>query len=640
MIAQETIEAVKARADIVALVGESVRLQKKGRRYSGLCPFHSEKTPSFSVNAEKGFYYCFGCQAHGGAIDFVMHREGYTFPEAVKALAERYGVVVDENTSPEERQEADRRKRERDQLYDMNQLAATFFRLQLTEHPLGKYALAELERRGLAPGQNEAIDNALAAFHIGYAPYGWDGFARYVQQQGVSADVAVKLGLVVPRRSGGGHYDQFRHRLMFAVSDKGGRVIAFSGRALDDPSDEDLGQIPRIGRRDEDRGPPKYVNSPESPIYVKGQSVFGLYQGRGAIRSKEEAVLVEGNFDVLALQARGVGHVVAALGTAFTVEQAKLIKRYAPVVITLFDADEAGQKAAVKLRKPAREAGLRVKVAELPEGTDPDDFARAKGAEAVERLLSGARDMLEYVIDRTLRGGGGSLRDKQERIAKVMRYLSAETDPTVRSMAKAYADKISGQMIIDGSSPTDIRGLERMVSRALSSGPESGAGGPSSGPGAGPGGLGGPSSRSRPRADQVALAVVGALLDFPELCDDTELETALGDVSGDSALAVVAVASMWHEKKALDVAELLDLLPLSVHSFAVARLAAPVFSELAEARRELLENTKKLRRLSLKGDKALKLEELSRADRLGDSEAQDELLRELSRRSKEKLGLS
>ena len=638
MISPSTIEAVKARIDLVALIGESVRLKKQGRRYSGLCPFHSEKTPSFSVNAERGFYYCFGCKASGSGIDFVMHRDGLSFPEAVRMLADRFGVIVEESGSKEEQQEAQRRRRAKEQLFELNALAASFFEQQLREHPLAELALRELDRRGLAPGSSEQVDRSLVAFRIGYAPYGWDSFSLYLEKNGVSAEAAAKLGLIVPRRGGGGSYDQFRHRLMFAVFDKQGRVVAFSGRALQEPSEEQLrvAQISPTGRRGDERGPPKYVNSPESPIYVKGEHVFGLHQARSAVREHDVAVLVEGNFDVLALHARGFCHAVAPLGTAFTVEQGKLLKRFAPTIVTLFDADAAGKAAAIKLRKPTADAELRVKVAELPADTDPDQFAREKGIEALAKVVAGARDMLEFLIEDTLRNSGTSLRDRQDAIRRVMGFLGEERDPTARSMAKAYADKVSAQLVVDGRSPTDMRALEGMVRRALHTADR----GPTSGDNEQTGG-GRPSYRLRRTGqERISESVLGALLDFPQLGADPDVEQALQHLSGDPALAAAEVRSAWEAKKCLDVAELLDLLPPSIHHFAVARLASPIFSELAQARRELLENTRKLQQLSLKGDKAIKLEELSRADRLGDSEAQDELLRELAQRSKEKLGLS
>jgi DNA primase len=383
------------------------------------------------------------------------------------------------------------------------------------------------------------------------------------------------------------------------------------------------------------RDPPKYVNSPESPIYVKGDTVFGLFQARHAIREQQTAVVVEGNFDVVSLHARGIRHVVAPLGTAFTLAQAKLVKRYAPTLVTLFDADSAGRQAVLKLRGPAAEGGLAVKVANLPTGKDPDDFVRETGAEALAALLAGARGMLEHLIESTLSGEevrGGSLRDKQARIAEVMKYLSEERDPNVRAMAKSLADRISAQLIVAGRSPSDLRGLERMIGQSLRA--EDAGGQPDAVV------QQGPRARSEPRPHEIGLAVLGAILDFPELLDDEEVNLALEALEGEVVMGVAAVRQMWDSKKSLDAAEVLDLMPAAIHTFAEPRLVAPVFTQVDEARTELLENTKKLRRLALQGHRVQALDELAKAEQLGDDQAQDDLLRELARRSKEKLGLS
>ncbi len=658
MISEETIAAVRERVDLVALIGENVRLKRQGRRFTGLCPFHKEKTPSFNVNPDRGMYHCFGCKASGGAIDYVMQVEGYTFPEAVRALAERCGVEIEEGGSEAERKQSAQRRQDKEDLFAVMRMAAHFFveQLQPDGHPLACLARAELERRGLAPGSNEQVDASLSGFHVGYAPYGWDGLASFLRRQEVSPAVAQRLGLVAPRRGGGGFYDAFRHRLMFAVVDKSGRVVAFSGRALAEPDEELLSRhgiapmsAPRAAGDEPRRPPPKYINSPESPIYIKGEVVFGLHQARHEIRQRAEAVLVEGNFDVLSLHGRGYSGVVAPLGTAFTTAQAKLIKRYAPTTVVLFDADSAGRKATRALRAPAREAGLALKVASLPAGQDPDDFAREQGIEAIEQVVSGAQGMLEYLIEQTLTGDevrAATLVEQHERIRQVMGYLAEESDPTLRSMAKSYADKISARLVVGGRSAADMGALERMVRAALARGAtaQSGAsGGPSpddhpfaplsdSAPR-------GPQARSRLHTKHVEMAVFGALLEFPELLDNPQVLDALQHAEGDLALGVDAVRRMWDAKKSLRGPEILDLMPRAIHPFAVGRLASPKFMECDEACTELLENAKKLQWLSLKGDKAAKLEELAHAERMGDTAAEDELLRELTRRSKQKLGL-
>ena len=662
MITQETIVAVRERIDIVALINENVSLKKRGRSWLGLCPFHKEKTPSFSVNQESGVFYCFGCGESGGAIDYVMKLEGLTFPEAVRSLADRCGVEVEETGSRVDQERGDQRRRETEDLYAVSQLCATFFEQQLAEdgHPLAHFARAELDRRGLALGANPQVDEALRAHRIGYATYGWDGLATFLEKQGIASATPEKLGLVVRRSGGDGHYDAFRHRLMFAVLDKAGRVVAFSGRALPEPSPEELSRLgiqPMVRPRpnEERRPPPKYINSSESPIYAKGETVFGLFQARLAIRSRKQAVLVEGNFDVLALHARGVEIAVAPLGTAFTAAQAKLIKRYAPEVVVLFDGDAAGKKAAMGARVPARDSGLSVKVASLPAGTDPDDLAREKGVEAVERLIKSARGMLEYLIDETMGSEAvwdGSQQQTLDRIKQVVGYLAEERDPNLRQMAKTYADEVASKLVVGGRSPTDLRALERMVDRALAQA----AARHQTGEGEQPGesrskpaaewggdldrGPQGPGARSRPQPEQIQLSMVGAILDFPAMLDEPEVEEALGQLGGELVLVVALVRQVWDEKKSLHAAQLLDFMPQAIHAFAVGRLAAPRFTDIETARTELLENAEKLRQRSLTGDGAAKVQKLAQAQGQGDVDAEDELLRELDRVARKKRRLS
>ena len=316
MISKETISLVRDRTDIIAVISESVpSLKKRGRRFLGLCPFHKEKTPSFNVNPDTGLYHCFGCKESGDAIRFLERVEGYAFAEAVRALAERAGVPIEEERGAAP-SEAERHKKERSALYAAMQMAATWYEEQLREHPLAPLAVAELARRELAP-----TDEAVNAFRLGYAPGGWDGLASFFKKQSVSPAVGESVGLLVPRSSGSGYYDRFRHRLMFPVLDVQGRIVAFSGRALPAPPEDEAASATPA------EPPPKYINSPESPIYVKGATVFGLWQARHAVRQQEKAILVEGNFDVVSLHARGVTNVVAPLGTAFTLDQAKLLRQ-------------------------------------------------------------------------------------------------------------------------------------------------------------------------------------------------------------------------------------------------------------------------------------------------------------------------
>jgi DNA primase len=658
MISPETIALVKERTDLVALIGESVRLTRRGRSFTGLCPFHKEKTPSFHVSPERGFFHCFGCKETGTAIDFVMKLEGRSFPEAVRALAERAGVEIVDTFTDAERLEAQAKRQEKEDLYAVNHQAATFFEHQLRggpaspPHALARYAREELARRGLPlDGGGDPlgpIADALQAFRIGYAPHGWDALASFLRRQGISPLAAERVGLLVPRSSGSGHYDRFRHRLMFAVTDVMGRVIAFSGRALPEPGPSELASSGISAPAQPQEAPAKYINSPESPIYTKGEHLFGLHQARNTIRQRGEALLVEGNFDVVALHARGISNVVAPLGTAFTTTQAKLLKRFAPAVVLLFDGDAAGRKATRAARVPCREAGLSARVAVLPAGADPDEIARRKGPEAITGVVKAARGLLEHLIDEALDGdnfGGVSLPEQLARVRAVAALLAEEDDPSLRMMAKLYADRVSSKLVLGGRSPADLHQLERIVNGALA-GPrwreaQAGPGGASpQGPGTSRPGPTPQNARVDSQEDQVRQMVLGALLDFPELLADPEVEAALETLEGDAALAVVAVRQSFVPQKGLASDEFLAQIPPSIHSFAAGRLAAPVFEGAREAKTKLLENARKLRRLSLVRENAAVVHQLQKGEAMGDVASEDALLRDVQRRARERHGLS
>jgi DNA primase len=471
--------------------------------------------------------------------------------------------------------------------------------------------------------------------------------------------VGERVGLLVPRSSGTGHYDRFRHRLMFAVIDVLGRVIAFSGRALPDPTPAELADLKLSGPAPQaDNAPAKYINSPESPIYTKGEHLFGLHQARQSIRQSGEGIIVEGNFDVVALHARGITNVVAPLGTAFTPMQAKLLKRFAPTVTILFDGDNAGRKATRASRGACREGGLSAKVATLPTGIDPDDFVRKNGAEGLSRLLKSARGMLEYLIDDALDGGsfgGSSLSEQLARVRAVADLLSTEDDPALRTMAKTYADRLSSKLVVMGRSPTDLHQLERIMEQATSSGTKPIL--PTSSQSA----ERGDRARSRAQVDSIPHAMLGALLDFPDLLDDPEAEDALSYLDGDAALAVAAmrqtlIPALREEaiiepteseapartstNKGLYADEFLAQIPRPIHSFAVGRLASPQFEQIADAKFELLENARKLKRLSLTRENAAGVDQLHRAEAQGDVDSENALLREAALRARKKRGLA
>lgn len=640
MIHADTIARVKERTDLVSLVGETVRLTRRGRSFVGLCPFHKEKSPSFHVNPERGIFHCFGCKESGTAIDFVMKVEGMNFAEAVRALAERSGVEIVETATEAERREANAARRARDDLYAVSHLAATFFEQSMrgpSAHPLASYALAELARRGLDTREATGpVADALQAFRVGYAPPGWDGLANFLKRQGVSPVLAEKVGLLVARGTGTGFYDRFRHRLMFAVTDVQGRVIAFSGRSLPEPTPDEMR---RLGLQPSTAGesPAKYMNSPESPIYTKGEHLFGLHQARHAIRQDGQAILVEGNFDVLSLHARGICNVIAPLGTAFTTTQAKLLKRFAPIVTILFDGDAAGRKATWAARIPAHEGGLEARAATLPAKLDPDELVRTKGPEALKSVLKSAKELYEHLIEDALQNDSfndATTDGKLARMRAVANLLGEQKDPVKRLMLKTYADRLSSKLIVGGTAPADLRQVEQLLEHATrydAEQPMELRAAETTMPGH--------RARSRSQVQDVGEYILGALLDHPVLLDDPEVMEALDVLDGDLALAAGAVRQSLGTETQLIPDEFLAHIPASIQAFAAGRLVSPVFETADEARATLLKNAGKLRGLSLSREKAATVNELQRVAPLGDVEREEALLREAARQAKAKLGL-
>ena len=639
MISPETIALVRERTDILAVVQEAVpSLKRRGRSFVGLCPFHKEKTPSFHVNPDRGFFHCFGCKEAGSAIDFLIKHDGYTFPEAVRALAERAGIEVQESRGHDAPlSESDRQKKAREELYAVNALAATYFEDQLRRNEHRSYALEELAKRGLEIGKDKKVDDVLQAFRIGYAPAGWDGLTTFFRQQGISPTAAETVGLLVPRSSGSGFYDRFRHRLMFAVMDPQGRVVAFCGRALRD--------LPYAASTSKNEGPPpKYINSPESPIYTKGQMLFGIHQARHAIRQEEAAVLVEGNFDVVSLHARGLQNVVAPLGTAFTQEQAKLLKRFAPSLVFLFDGDAAGKKAVRLSREAIRGAGMNARVATVPDGLDPDELARTKGESAVEDLIAGARGMAEALIEMELDGTfvQADVFERVERIERIRKVIADEEDPIMRMELFAYADHaVSARLDLHGMrvGRDDVHqsGPFAALQKSLRKDEEA-----ARARGEVPRVAGASPKEARispkPPGSAERQAIVGCLIEWPSLLDDPEVAEELSLLEGPVVVAIASLRRAWKPmEKKLDVDAFLREIPPGVRVLANRHLASPQQDSEGNAKVYLLDNANKLKRLLLSQEAAQITRETYRAQ--GDWDTERELLREAAERLRAKHGL-
>jgi DNA primase len=406
---QPFLDDLKTQTDIVSLIGDVVSLRKAGAAWKGLCPFHQEKTPSFTVNREKGFFKCFGCGAGGDAVTFVELQQKVAFPEAVRFLAARAGLPVPETGDREDRAASALREA----LIALHEQAAAFYREQL-QAPPGAAARREIESRGLRP---ETVN----AFGYGYAPAG-GALHRWLAQRGVPAELQVQSGLIV-RRDNGELADRFRHRLMIPIARETGAIVAFGGRALD------AGQVP------------KYLNSPETPVYTKGRTLYGLHVTKDAIRRHKYCILVEGYFDLAQVWQAGVQPVVASSGTALTPVQAKLLKRFTTKIVLNFDPDAAGQGAAARSSELLVSEGFQVNVVLLPDGSDPDTYIRRAGGRAYTERLTGSRPYLEFLLDRA--AGRLDVDRPDSRKAFIDQMLAVAATIPDAAMRDQFADRVA-----------------------------------------------------------------------------------------------------------------------------------------------------------------------------------------------------
>lgn len=415
MIPDDVVEEVRARADIVAIIGESVPLKKAGKDYKARCPFHDERTPSFYVVPSKGFYKCFGCGESGDAFTFVMKRQGLSFLDAVKWVGERSGVEVREV----------KRKGGEDPnqpLYEVTAFAAEFFQDRLWEWQGGEGAREYLEGRGISRETAER-------FGLGYAPDDWRAFREAAALHGIEDPVLLQGGLLIESDRSQEPYDRFRNRIVFPIESVSGRVVAFGGRVL--------------GKAE--KGVPKYLNSPESPIYHKGEILYGLSWAKNNIRRDGSALVVEGYMDVVSLAAGGLDNTVAPLGTSMTDQQALLLTRYCTRVFILFDSDPAGLRATFRAGDTMLGAGLHPAVVTLPEGEDPDTVVRKEGAKGLQGYLDQALDVLDrklQILDE--RDYFSSIERTREAVDRLLPTLRAAQDPALRDIYVAKAAEKTG----------------------------------------------------------------------------------------------------------------------------------------------------------------------------------------------------
>lgn len=407
-IPAEKINDVSEATDIVDLVSGYVTLKKSGRNFFGLCPFHTEKTPSFSVNPEKQIFHCFGCGVGGNVFTFLMRHEGISFLESVKLLAQRAGIQL------EYEKREDRDVKETEALFFVNEFAAGFFQESLFSSP-GKRALDYLKHRGY--NLNEIKD-----FGLGYAPAGWENLIKHAKKESVDLQLLLQAGLIL-RKDEGSYYDRFRDRVMFNIWNLSGCVVAFAGRKLNDQDDS-----------------PKYINSPETAVYQKGKLLYGLFQNRDEIRKQDQAIFVEGYTDLMSLVSNGIKNIVATSGTTLTEDQARLIRRYTKNVVLMYDSDSAGSSATLRGADVLLENGIEITITILPEGDDPDSFVRKNGQLGVVEHLKKAMPLFDFKLEQVLMHPPEK---RSESIRSLLESLAKVKDSIQRSLLlRAISEKL------------------------------------------------------------------------------------------------------------------------------------------------------------------------------------------------------
>lgn len=407
MINPETIQNIFETARVEEVIGDFVTLKKRGANYLGLCPFHNEKTPSFSVSPSKGIYKCFGCSKAGNAVNFVMEHEHYSYPEALRWLAKRYSIDIEEEELTEEKQiELD----ERDSMFALNSFVTKYFHNNLFENQLGKtIGLSYLKERGY-------LESTIKKFELGYALDNWNDYSTHSMENGYKKDVLVKTGLGIENDSG--VIDRFKGRVIFPIHNLTGKVIGFGGRTLSSS-----------------KKTAKYLNSPESEIYYKSKVLYGIYFARTAIVKKENCFLVEGYTDVISLHQNGIENVVSSSGTSLTVDQIKLIKRYTPNITILYDGDPAGIKASFRGIDLILEQGMNVKIVLFPEGEDPDSFARSHRTSEIEEFVTTqAKDFIGFKTSLLLDETKGDPNAKTNLIKEIIQTISHIPDGIGRTV--------------------------------------------------------------------------------------------------------------------------------------------------------------------------------------------------------------
>ena len=549
LIPEDKIEEIKNAADIVDIVSETVALKKAGQNHIGLCPFHSEKTPSFTVSPTKQIFHCFGCGAGGNVFRFLMKQQGFSFPEAVRLLARRYGVDLPERElSPDQRRRLD----ELDRIKRVNQLAGQFFQRCLTESRPGKRALAYLERRGLDR-------EALKKYQLGFAPPGWDNLVKHFTRKRVPFQLAEKTGLVVPRKNKDGYYDRFRERVIFPIFDTGGVLIGFGGRVMDDSL-------------------PKYLNSPESPVYNKRRSLYGINWARGPSREQQAVYIVEGYLDLLKLHVNGIENAVATLGTALTPEHIKMLKGCVGEgrMILVYDSDQAGLNAAYRsldlfLKEHAdfrkgdvfRDKKADTRILILPEGHDPDSYVNEAGRDAFLEKAAAAPGLVTFLFDMAVKRHGLSTEGKIKIVADLAGTLAAINDQVARSL---YVKELAERLNIDENAILSrIRASVGQAARLSGYRPGPPAGRGSGGADQRPAGLS--------RGTRLERQILAMMIQYPDIISDIT-DRNLIDLFSEGPLKSIGQKGLAGQKDGkVDIPDLMNIIDNAAEQELAAELA-------------------------------------------------------------------
>ncbi len=505
-IPETVIDQVRLSIDIVDVVGDHVALTRRGKSFVGLCPFHDDSTPSLNVSQEKQIYKCFACGAGGNSFTFLRDIENISFIEVVRQLADRAGIALpDAKPADPDQQEVF------DQLYRANELAVKYFHHLLTQDEKAADAMAYLENRGI---NRDVID----AFSLGYAPDQWDGFLQVATRRGFSPQILERAGLVLANQKGSGFYDRFRNRITFPIHAATGRPVAFGARAL--APDEQA----------------KYINSPETPVYNKSATLYGLWRDRDAIRNAGVALVVEGYMDLIALSQYGIENAVASSGTALTIDHARLLKRYAPKAILIFDGDTAGATAAMRGIGSLFEVGLEVRVVTLSEDHDPDSYVRAHGPEGFLRLTENAAPAIDFLIEQFAQRDDLSTVDGKTRTAHALAELVGRITDNARKqfLTKDIAEKIG----IDEEILLGIAQAQRRSTRPQNGQPEP------------------ESYDTRPRSERELLTF---LMQHPEIADSVFKQISPDNFTNSAYRQIATlIVNNRQQKRSIEAAHLIN----------------------------------------------------------------------------------